>query len=526
MSVGMESNVRWPMNSPDWVLPVVLVLALLALGFGFLYWRQRRHGQRLEASLERLTTRFGESQLTDLPGVVSRAQFDDALDDAVSACDHGHGELTVMFLNLDNFNTVNDSHGYEAGDGVIAEIAQRVTRAAGPEVTVARMGADELLLLCPRDVRAAGALAMKLVREVAQPMRVVGRQQVTLSCSIGLASYPRDGARPRLVGHASSAMRCVKLAGGGDYMVFEPRMAADTRDQAELLHDLRHAVANGELELYYQPKVRANGLRVTSAEALLRWHHPVRGLVSPAVFIPIAERYGLIGAIGHWVIEEACRQAAEWRDSGLRMRVAINISATQLRADDFVDRLTAVLKSHRLKPGRFTCEITESVAMEDTQATQRAFDRLRRAGLRVSIDDFGVGQASLSYLRRLPAAELKIDASFVRDLEQGAESRSIVEAVVRLAHALKLRVVAEGVETEGQAELLIKMGCDELQGYLFAKPMPARAVMLWARGQDDPPHPRIADSLFHDTVPAAMAAATPHPGEAGGLQPVGSGPAS
>jgi EAL domain-containing protein (putative c-di-GMP-specific phosphodiesterase class I) len=227
----------------------------------------------------------------------------------------------------------------------------------------------------------------------------------------------------------------------------------------------------------------------------------VRGLVSPGVFIPIAERYGLIRAIGHWVIEEACRQAAEWRDSGLRMRVAINISATQLRADDFVDRLAAVLKSHRLKPGRFTCEITESVAMEDTQATQRAFERLRRAGLRVSIDDFGVGQASLSYLRRLPAAELKIDASFVRDLEHGAEARSIVEAVVRLAHALKLRVVAEGVETEAQAELLIQLGCDELQGYLFAKPMPARAVTLWAHGQDDPARPRIADSLFHDTAP-------------------------
>ena len=496
----MESNVRWSMNSPDGVLGVALLLALLALGFGLLYWRQRRHGQRLAESLERLTTRFGETQVQELPGLVNRAQFDEALDAAVAACDRGDGALTVMFLNVDNFNTVNDSHGYEAGDAVIAEIAQRVSRSAGPEVTVARMGADELLLLCPKDVRAAGALALKLVREVAQPMRVA-RQQVSLSCSIGLASYPRDGARPRLVGHASSAMRCVKLAGGGDYMVFEPRMAADTRDQAELLHDLRHAVANGELELYYQPKLRANGLRVTSAEALLRWHHPVRGLVSPDVFIPIAERYGLIRAIGHWVIEEACRQAAEWRDSGLRMRVAINISATQLRADDFVDRLAAVLKSHRLKPSRFTCEITESVAMEDTQATQRAFERLHRAGLRVSIDDFGVGQASLSYLRRLPAAELKIDASFVRDLEHGAEARSIVEAVVRLAHALKLRVVAEGVETEAQAELLIQLGCDELQGYLFAKPMPARAVTLWAHGQDDPARPRIADSLFHDTAP-------------------------
>jgi diguanylate cyclase (GGDEF)-like protein len=433
-------------------------------------------------------------------GIVSRAQFDEALDRAVADCDLRSSALTVMLLNIDNFSTVNDSHGYDAGDAVIAELGQRIVETAGAAVTVARMGADEFLLLCLQDSRTACGLAMKLVREVAQPLRASGRQQVSLSCSIGLASYPRDGARSRLVGHASSAMRCVKLAGGGDYMVFEARMAADNRDQAELLHDLRHAVANGELELYYQPKVRANGLRVASAEALVRWHHPVRGLISPQVFIPIAERYGLIGSIGQWVIEEACRQAAEWHGSGLHLRVAINISASQLRADDFVDRLCAVLKSHRLQPGRFTCEITESVAMEDTESTQRAFERLRRAGLRVSIDDFGVGQASLSYLRRLPAAELKIDASFVRDLVNGAEARSIVDAVVRLAHALKMRVVAEGVETEAQAGLLIQMGCDELQGYLFARPMPARAVMRWATGQDEQRPPALADSLFQDSA--------------------------
>jgi EAL domain-containing protein (putative c-di-GMP-specific phosphodiesterase class I) len=251
--------------------------------------------------------------------------------------------------------------------------------------------------------------------------------------------------------------------------------------------------------------VDARNLQITAAEALVRWHHPQRGLISPTVFIPLAERFGLIGPIGNWVIEEACRQAGMWRRAGLRMRVAINISAYQMRQDDLVDRLQAALAAHGLSANRFTCEITESVAMEDTKVTHRSFERMRRAGLHVSIDDFGVGQASLSYLRRLPAAELKIDSSFVRDLESSDESRAIVTAVVQLAHALKLRVVAEGVETQYQRDILVRMGCDELQGYLFAKPMSPTALALWAAEDDEgtrgTPDGGFRASLFRDTVP-------------------------
>jgi EAL domain-containing protein (putative c-di-GMP-specific phosphodiesterase class I) len=277
--------------------------------------------------------------------------------------------------------------------------------------------------------------------------------------------------------------------------------SSDLREQAELLQDLRLAVANGQLELFYQPKVDARSLQITAAEALLRWHHPKKGMVSPAVFIPLAERYGLIGQIGNWVIADACRQAAQWRDSGLRMRVAINISPYQMRQDDLVERLQETLAQHKLQPGRFTCEITESVAMEDTQVTRRTFAKMRQAGLHVSIDDFGVGQTSLSYLRRLPAAELKIDASFVQDLEFNLDSRSIVDALVRLAHALGLRVVAEGVETEGQRDVLAAMGCDELQGYLFARPMSARALALWALDDGQRTDAQFRSSLFQDTAP-------------------------
>jgi EAL domain-containing protein (putative c-di-GMP-specific phosphodiesterase class I) len=298
-------------------------------------------------------------------------------------------------------------------------------------------------------------------------------------------------------------MRAVRLVGGGDFAVFDPSMSVDLKDQTELLRDLRLAVSRGELALVYQPKVDARNLQITAAEALVRWHHPQRGLISPTVFIPLAERFGLIGPIGNWVIDEACRQAGVWRRAGLHMRVAINISAYQMRQDDLVDRLQAALTAHGLSASRFTCEITESVAMEDTKVTHRSFERMRRAGLHVSIDDFGVGQASLSYLRRLPAAELKIDASFVRDLEASVESRAIVTAVVQLAHALHLRVVAEGVETRYQRDTLVSMGCDELQGYLFAKPMSATALSLWAAEDDErapgTPGGGFRESLFRDT---------------------------
>jgi EAL domain-containing protein (putative c-di-GMP-specific phosphodiesterase class I) len=298
-------------------------------------------------------------------------------------------------------------------------------------------------------------------------------------CSVGVANYPLHGSRARVVGHASTAMRAVRQVGGGDFAVFDPSMAVDLKEQTELLRDLRHAVSRGELAMVYQPKVDAKTLQITAAEALLRWHHPQRGLISPGIFIPLAERFGLIGPIGNWVIDEACRQAGVWRSAGLRMRVAINISAYQMRQDDLVDRLEAALAANGLSANRFTCEITESVAMEDTKVTHRTFERMRKAGLHVSID-----------------------ASFVQDLQRSSDACAIVDAVVRLAHALQLRVVAEGVETDFQRHMLVKMGCDEMQGYLFAKPMSAQALSLWA-AQENPARVggEFRESLFSDTLP-------------------------
>jgi EAL domain-containing protein (putative c-di-GMP-specific phosphodiesterase class I) len=301
-------------------------------------------------------------------------------------------------------------------------------------------------------------------------------------------------------------MQAAKHAGGSTYMFFEARMHDDARERTELLRDLRRAVEDKQLELFYQPKIDAKSGQITAAEALLRWHHPTRGMVSPAVFIPIAERYGLISTLGNWVIEDACRQARVWRERGLKMRVAINLSAFQMRQDDLVERIQAALQRHGIDPSRLTCEITESVAMEDTQVTQRTFERLGAAGIHLSIDDFGTGYSSLSYLRKLPASELKIDRSFVMDLGTSDDARAIVDAVLKLAHAIGLKVVAEGVETEEQRQILLGLGCDEFQGYMFARPMSARALLLWAI--DDRPSEQHAfrPSLFSETqaqVPTA-----------------------
>jgi EAL domain-containing protein (putative c-di-GMP-specific phosphodiesterase class I) len=326
---------------------------------------------------------------------------------------------------------------------------------------------------------------------------------MSISASIGIVLYPRDGSLSKAMPHAEAAAGYVKRNGGAAFAIFEPSMLGNAREQVELLRDLRVALTQHQLELYYQPKVHAPTGEITGAEALLRWNHPQRGMVSPAVFVPIAERHGLIGELGEWVIDEACLQARAWRDQGLRMRVAINLSVHQLRRPDLPDRIAAALARHQINPDLLTCEITESVAMEDSDTTMKIFERLAEIGVHISIDDFGTGYSSLSYLRKLPVGELKIDRSFVLDLETSGDACAVVEAVVKLAHTLGLKVVAEGVETEGQNRILRSFGCDQLQGYLFAKPMSAKALTLWAM-DDGGRSLDFRDSLFKDTEPALV----------------------
>ena len=478
--------------SPTVDMPVMDWSALSGIGRALFRRDRPADRRRAGASADR-------DPVTGLP---LRQRFAETLERAVHACDEHDRELVLLYLGLDDFRLLNEAYGHAAGDRLLGQVPERLRQAVPNLIAATRQAGDEFALALPGDHAAALAAAERVRTVLRRPFRLDEDLTLTVDVSIGIARYPLHGAATRLPIQAAAAMRAVKQAGGGGHAEFEPSMGVDSRQQAELLNDLRQAVARGALQLVYQPKVDAATLQVTAAEALLRWHDDKRGVVSPAVFVPVAEKHGLIGEIGRWVIEEAARQAEAWRDQGLRMRVAVNLSGYQLRQDDLVDFLCDCLHRHGIPPARFTVEITESVAMEDTRVTRDAFERLRQAGVHVSIDDFGTGHSSLASLRQLPAAELKIDRAFVTDLDSSDDARAIVSTVIRMAHKLNLRVVAEGVETEAQRDCLVKLGCDELQGYLFAKPMPAAALGVWAIGDDQGPSAvGFRDSLFKETGP-------------------------
>ena len=481
------------------VLVVILVSHVALLLF---FWRGRKAltkaNLQLESANEELRRRAFIDPLTGLP---NRMLFEDRLLHAMQRYDRDDDsrarrepcKLAVLFVDLDGFKPINDMLGHAVGDEVLKEAARRLRTATRDSDTVARIGGDEFVLLAEdvSDVADCASLANRVIQVLAQPLEVQGHQ-VTLSGSVGVALYPEHGDRLKLVQNADAAMYTAKRAGGNTYALFESRMNEGLQDQLSLQQDLRHALERGELQLHYQPKIDARLGRLQGVEALLRWQHPTRGMVGPNVFIPIAERFGLINGLGNWVIEESCRQMRVWADEGLSMNVAINLSVHQLRTEELVPRIESALARYQVMPSQLLCEITESVAMEDIESTQRAFEALSRIGVYLSIDDFGTGYSSLSYLRQLPARQLKIDRSFVADIEVRPDARAIVSAVIQLAHQLGLRVVAEGVETEGQRDILLVLQCDELQGYLLARPMAVEALDDWLQKQPpDAQHPAV-----------------------------------
>jgi diguanylate cyclase len=467
------------------------------------YSRLALISRRLQASLkdaERANRRLTDTDA--LTGLASRPAFERALEVAMARADRGEAGVAVVYMGLDDTRQLGPDPHANSADRMLVDLSQRLRSTAGKHGYAARLGNEEFAVLAHGPREAGRSMARKLLAALDSPISFDG-QPIKLVASVGYASYPDHGAGVRIVQLARTAMQMVRRSGGGSFAEFEPWMAEAAGNEATLLRDLRHAVELRQLALFYQPKVDAGSLQITAAEALVRWQHPERGLVSPAVFIPLAERSGLINAIGDWVMAEALQQAARWQDLGLRMRVAINVSGQQMRSGDFVERLGRGLARHKLNPARFTCEITETVAMEDTAATQKAFAQLGELGVHVSIDDFGTGHSSLALLRQLPTQELKIDRAFVTDLPDSNAALSIVQAIVQMAHSLDLRVVAEGVETTAQRDALIALGCDEMQGYLFAKPMTAAALGLWAideaRGG---PSAAFRSSLFKATQAA------------------------
>ncbi len=446
-------------------------------------YRAQSLSNSLHAANKRLRQLAFQDALTGLP---NRPHFEERLGHLLNHVGRAPSAMAVLFVDIDGFKAVNESFGHAAGDEVLREVGRRLSTLTRPQDTAARIGGDEFLLLvaAPGSHEAVATAAQRTLHTLISPYTLPNGSEVRLSCSIGIAVFPEHGPVSRLIGNADSAMFAVKRTGGSTYAFFEPRMELDASDHLSLQSDLRLAIAQSELALFYQPKVDARTGEFTGAEALVRWQHAVRGAVGAAELIAVAERFGLIGAVGEWVLNEACRQIRAWEDAGMRIRVAVNLSAHQLRQDDLVQRIRATLARHRVDAALLTFEITESVAMEDTQATMRSFAQLARAGASLAIDDFGTGHSSLAYLRTLPARQLKIDHSFVADLGVSGDAMAVVDAVIRLAHALGLRVVAEGVETERQRDILQTLGCDEFQGYLFARPMDAERLALWAAGEE------------------------------------------
>jgi diguanylate cyclase (GGDEF)-like protein len=430
----------------------------------------------------------GNNVQDPLTGLATRLWLEDQLAAAVMRAEAKQRRLALLYIDLDGFKPINDSFGYASGDNLLREVGLRLQAMGRSTDTIARMGADEFLMLLDGDPDGASSalVADRIRHKLQRPYMVEGRE-VRLSCSIGIVLFPDHGPRGKLIARADAAMMAAKHAGGNMHCFFDASMEHDAGSAIDLQRDLRTAIESGVgLELYYQPKIDGRDGQVTGAEALLRWHHPSKGMMSPAVFIPIAERFGLIGALGQWVTDDACRQVRAWLDLGLRMHVAINLSVHQLRQSDLVDRIRESLTRYHVPPELITFEITESAAMEDAQASLRIFERIAQTRVSLSIDDFGTGYSSLSYLRKLPASELKIDRSFVQDMDKEEDAKAIVRAVVKLAHALGLQVVAEGVETEAQQDILVRMGCDQLQGFLFARPMPAAKLLAWTAGDELP----------------------------------------
>jgi diguanylate cyclase (GGDEF)-like protein/PAS domain S-box-containing protein len=434
--------------------------------------------------------------LTDLP---NRAFLQEVAERALARAARRGSMLALHLVDLDRFKEINDTLGHPAGDTLLVEVAARMAGHLRRGDTLARMGGDEFAIL-QEDVESpeeASAMAARILETLAEPFRIDGHHVVT-AASIGLAFGPVDGADvAELVRHADLALYRAKSDGRNLVRRYEPGMNAQLRDRLALEQALREAIESEAFELHFQPKQTLGDGRIHSVEALLRWRHPERGQVSPAQFIPAAEDSGLIVPLGTWVLRAACAEARRWHDAGLGpVRVAVNLSAEQIRRQDLAATVRAALADTGLPPQLLELELTESLLVRDAEQALRVMRELRGLGVQLALDDFGTGYSSLAYLQRFPFDTLKIDRGFVADLSDSGSSLRIVEAVVRLAHGLGLRVVAEGVETEGQLAILRRVGCDEIQGYLLSPPVDAsRIVGLLAPAA--PPARRSATARQH-----------------------------
>ena len=402
-----------------------------------------------------------------LTGLPNRVLLSERVQFAISLASRAQRTFAILFIDLDRFKQINDSLGHVFGDRVLVEVAERIKKCLRVADTAARLGGDEfVLLLHDVDSRGAELTAQRLLDELARPLPLDG-MSFTVTCSVGIAMYPEDGATlDDLIKNADTAMYRVKERGRSGFRFYQRQMNIDLLSRMKLDHAMREALERDEFRLHYQPQVDLASGRIVGAEALIRWTSAEMGAISPARFIPIAEESGLIIAIGNWVLRQAVRQAAQWHEQGLDLVVAINVSALQFQQANFVTAVSDAIQEVGLPPDRLEIELTESILIQDAQEALVRLQMLAALGVRLSIDDFGTGYSSLTYLKRFPIQKLKIDRSFVNGLPADESDGAIVTAIINLGRALKLDIIAEGVETEGQRRFLAQAGCDHFQGYI------------------------------------------------------------
>jgi len=445
---------------------------------------------RLDASVKRVHRLAYVDMITELP---NRERFRKELERvAREAVDNGE-EGAILFLDLDRFKRVNDSLGIGEGDRLLEAVGRRLREAvrgwdlsqgdlAQEPSMVARLGGDEFTILLPRlrDTADAARLARRIVDSVRRPFEISGHQ-VFLGISAGIACFPRDGSDPEtLVRHADLAMASVKRSGGNACEFFESSMNQSAFERLVLENELREAVRDDQLVVFYQPKIHMADGTIAGAEALVRWRHPTAGLLSPGAFIQAAEECGLIGEIGDWVLRRACHEMQQLRERGITVPVAVNVSAMQFENEGFAQTVLEALQDSGLPPEMLELELTESTAMREPERVIEQIEPLRRLGVTFAIDDFGTGHSSLSYLTRMPFDVFKIDQSFVNDMSQDEHARIVVETILAMAKSLKLKTVAEGVETTDQYRVLRGLGATLAQGYLFGRPMPFAELEAFA----------------------------------------------
>ena len=412
------------------------------------------------------------ARLDPLTGLPNRLLLRERLAEALARFQRNGEPYALLLIDLDRFKPVNDTLGHPIGDLLLAKVADRLRSTVRPTDTVARIGGDEFVIL-QTGIREAGntqALARRIVDLISRTYMVDGHL-LTIGASVGVAIAPMDGeTADKLLKNADLALYRAKLDGRGTYRFFEPEMDARMQARRRLELDMRQALARREFQLHYQPQLQLDGDKLIGCEALIRWKHPERGLVSPLDFIPLAEEIGLIVPIGEWVIRQACRDATTWPAG---MSVAVNVSPAQFKSDRLVETIISALASSGLSARRLEVEITEGVLLQESEKTLQTLHRLRELGVRVSMDDFGTGYSSLSYLRSFPFDKIKIDRSFVKDLASKPDGDAIIRAIAGLGKSLGMTTVAEGVETPEQMQRIRDEGCTDVQGYLISKPIPA-----------------------------------------------------